>query len=79
MDMLKNIFPYSFKEKNGLGSLIVQLVVYLIVGAIFGALIAILAHIPIIGWIVGICGGLVDLYVTVGMVLSVLHFLGILN
>jgi hypothetical protein len=77
--MVKQIFPYSFKEKAGLISLLVQLLIYLVVGAIAGVLIGVLANIPIIGFIFGFICGLVDLYVTVGMVLSVLHFLGILK
>jgi hypothetical protein len=46
-----------------------------IVGAVAGVLIGILKDIFIIGAIIGACGGLVDVYCTVGIVLSILdHF-----
>ena len=61
METLKKFFPYSFKAKRGLGDLIVMALVYLVVGLIAGAVIGIVSQIPIIGWIIGIVGGLVDL------------------
>jgi hypothetical protein len=74
MDILKKIFPYSFGVKD-LTDMIVKIVVYVIVGAVAGVLIGILKDIFIIGAIIGACGGLVDVYCTVGIVLSILdHF-----
>ena len=79
MDMLKQIFPLSFGKKEDLTGLIVNIVIYLVAGLVASLAIAILAHTPIIGFIIGLLGGLVDLYVLVGIVLSVLDFLELLK
>ena len=55
MDMLKMIWPLSFKVKEkDVTSLVVQLIVSIVVVAIAGVAIGILVKLPIIGWIVGI-------------------------
>ena len=43
------------------------------------AIIGILGHLPLIGWIAGIIGGLLGLYFTVSIVLAVLDFLKVLK
>ena len=79
MDTLKKIFPYSFKAKKDVAALIINILVYLVAGFIAGLLIVILAKVPIVGIIIGICGGLVDLYVVVGIIISVLDYAKILK
>ena len=78
MDILKKVFPYSFGVK-GLGNLIVKVLVYIVVGAIAGFAIGLLAAMPIIGMLVSLICGLIDLYVVVGIVLAVLDFLKVLK
>ncbi len=78
MDVLKKIFPHAFATK-GLGSLIVRIIIYVIIGAIAGVLIGILAKMPIIKIFAGVLGGIVELYVFVGVVISILVFLKILK
>lgn len=80
MDILRKIWPTPFKiqEKNVV-SLIVQLVIFLVICAVVGWLIGILAAIPVLGIIFGLIGGLMELYSTVGIVLCVLKFLGIVK
>lgn len=79
MDLLKKVFPYSFKEIKTVADLIIGILVYLVVGLVVGALIGLLAKLPIIGWIIGIAGGLVDLYCLVGIVLQVLLYTKVLK
>ncbi|MBE6532091.1 MAG: hypothetical protein E7676_01110 [Ruminococcaceae bacterium] len=80
METLKKIFPYSFKAKNSIGALIVNILIQFLICAVVGVLIGICAKIlPIIGWIIGIAGGLVDVYLVVGIVLSVLDYLKVLK
>lgn len=80
MNLIKQLWPTPFKikEKN-LGSLIIQLIIFLIVCAVVGWLMAILSGIPIIGIVFGIIGSLMELYSTVGIVLCVLKFLGLVK
>lgn len=79
METLKKIFPYSFKAKNSVGALIVNILIQFIICAVAGVLIGICAKLPLIGWIIGIVGGLVDVYLVVGIVLSILDYLKVLK
>ena len=79
METLKKLFPYSFKSKNDVGALIVNILIQFLICAVAGVLIGICAKLPIIGWIIGIVGGLVDVYLVVGIVLSVLDYLKVLK
>lgn len=79
MNRLKKFFPYSFNAKSSVGQLAITVIVYLIVGAIAGALVALLSHLPFIGWIIGILGSLVNVYVFVGILLSVLDYFKLLK
>ena len=75
MDALKKLFPYSFTKKKSLGDLIVNIIVYLLVGIVGAALIGLLGNIKLIGFALKIVGWLIDLYVLVGIILSVLHYM----
>ena len=79
METIKKIFPYSFKEKNDIGALIVNILIQFLVGAIAGILIGVLARIPILGIVIVLLGGLIDLYVVAGIVLSILDYLKVLK
>lgn len=79
MDMLKKYFPLSFKTRNSVADLIINIIIYLVIGVVAGALIGILAGLPIIGKIIVIVGGLIDIYVLAGIVISVLDYLKILK
>lgn len=78
MDFLKKLWPTPFKiEKGNVVSFIIQLIIFLVVCAVVGWLIAILADIPIIGLVFGLIGSLMGIYSTVGIVLCILKFLGV--
>ena len=79
MDTLKKLFPLSFKRTDSVGNLIVGILIYLVVGIIGGVAIGILAHIPVVNWVVGIVGALLDLYCVVGIVLQILAFCKVLK
>ena len=70
MEIIKKIFPCSFKEKKDVGALIVTILLHLAVGAVVSAL----SYIPVVGHIIAIFSGLVDLYLTAGIVFSILHY-----
>ncbi|MBE6037078.1 MAG: hypothetical protein E7223_05665 [Clostridiales bacterium] len=79
MEILKNLFPFSFKPKANWKDLLIWVVVLLIADLVCGVIIGILGHLPLIGWIAGIIGGLLGLYFTVSIVLAVLDFLKVLK
>lgn len=78
MDVLKKLFPLSFKAKD-VASLIIYIIIYLVVGAIGGVLIGVLAGLPIIGIIFILIGSLIDIYVLAGIVIAILDYLKVLK
>ena len=79
METLKKIFPLSFKFLDSVANLIIGALVYLVVGVIASVAIGLLAFIPIVGVIVGICGALIDLYVLAGIVILFLAYFKVLK
>lgn len=79
MNLLKALFPFSFTQKNGTAALAVSLIAHILVGAVIGAVIAVLAKVPLVGFIFGIIGGLIDLYVLIGIVLVLLDYFKVLR
>ena len=75
MATLKKLFPYSFKAKKDIGALIVNVLIYLVFDIVAGAIIGLLSDIPLVGLVFGLVGALLGLYVTVGLILSILHYL----
>ena len=78
MDLLKMICPHAFKAKDVMG-LVFALVMYVIVCGICGAIIGFLAGIPIIGLIFSLLGAVLGIYGLVGIVLSILVFLKVVQ
>lgn len=79
MDLLKKIFPLSFKYTKDITSLIIGIIVHLVVLVVGGFAIWVATFVPIIGWLIGALGGLLDVYVAVGVVLQILAFLKVIK
>ena len=79
MDLLKKIFPLSFKYTKDITSLIIGIIVHLVVLVVGGFAIWVATFVPIIGWLIGALGGVLDLYVAVGAVLQILAFLKVIK
>lgn len=79
MDLLKKIFPVSFKYADSIVSLIIGILIYLVGGAIAGTLIGWLGGLPVIGFVFSIVGSVLGIYVVAGIVIQVLKFLKILK
>ena len=87
MDALKKIFPISFKYTKDAANLIIGILIYVVAGIIAGAIIwlsgMITGWIPVIGmlvgWILGLLGSLIDVYVVAGIVIQVLVFAKVLK
>ena len=81
MDLLKKLFPFSFGTKE-VSHLVVRTIIYILavaVGTVLLSIIGILTGIPLVGpilaTVLGVIGGLLDLYCLVGIVLLFLaHF-----
>ncbi|MBE6730950.1 MAG: hypothetical protein E7564_04595 [Ruminococcaceae bacterium] len=88
MDLIKNIWFFSFKvEKKNASSLVVNLIVWVVAAVLAGLVLwlaaALTGWIPLIGGliggIVGFVGGVIEIYSLIGIVLSVLKFLDIVK
>ena len=79
MDLLKKFFPFSFTAKADVTALVVNVIIYLAAGVLIGFAIKLVSIIPIIGFIVGLLGGVIDLYILVGIILSCLDYFKVLK
>lgn len=79
MNMLKKLFPLSFKVKRGVLNLLINLVIQAVVALLIGALIGILASVPVIGVVFAILGSLVDVYLVAGIVIALLYFFDVIK
>jgi len=72
MDTLKKLFPLSFKKKDGIVGLIINIIIHVFADAVAGLIIWLLPFLAFLG-------GLIGLYFTVGIVLSILDYLKVLK
>lgn len=78
MDILKKLFPVSFnaKEKE---PFIISLIIYVVLAVVGGLVLGFLSSIPVVGIIVSIVGGILDLYALIGIVLAILVFVKVIE
>lgn len=78
MELLKKIFPFSFKATD-VASLVITIIAYLAAGVVLGFVIGLVAALPIIGIPFRLLGYLLELYIFAGIVLVVLDHCKILK
>ena len=79
MDLLKKLFPISFKFVDSVANLIIGILIYIIGEAVAGVVIGLLASIPLIGILFGLVGSLVGIYCFAGIVIELLVFFKVLK
>ena len=79
MELLKKIFPISFKYADSVANLIVGILIYVVGAAILGAIFGLLGNAPLVGWLMKLLGSLVGTYSTAGIVIQVLAFTKVLK
>ncbi len=79
MDILKKLFPISFKYAGNVSQLIIGILIYIVGDIVAGAVIGLLTGLPLIGWLFGIVGSLLGLYFTAGIVIELLVFFKVLK
>ncbi len=78
MDLLKQIFPLSFRAKDTT-NLIIVLVIYLAAGFVGSFILGVLGIIPIIKYLFMIIGWVLEIYVFAGIVLTLLDYFKVLK
>ncbi|MBR5290016.1 MAG: hypothetical protein IKU28_03370 [Erysipelotrichaceae bacterium] len=74
MKSFKKYFPFAFTEKKDIAAVVVNVVLHIVAGWIAGIVLGIVGFLPVIGLIAGLAGAVVELYLLVSMVLSVLDY-----
>lgn len=77
MEMLKKLFPFSFKAKNDIRDLLITVLVFIAADLICSVIDKVLGAIPLIGTLVGLVGWIIGLYFFVSIVLAVLDYLNV--
>ena len=78
MRNLKRFFPLSFRPVDA-KALLFTVLIYLFAGGCASTLIYFLSHLWLIGWIFHILSALVSLYIVIGILLSILHYTGVIR
>lgn len=78
MDILKTLFPWSFKNKT-MKDLIVSILIYMAINIVGGFVCALLSGIPLIGFVFSLLSGALGIYTLAGVILASLHFFGVLK
>lgn len=78
MDLLKKLFPLSFKVSE-VKDLVISIIVYALIDVVCGVLIGLLAKIPLIGILFSLVGTLIGIYATAGIVLAILVFVKVIK
>ena len=79
MDILKKLFPVSFRFSDSVANLVIGILIYLVGGAIAGSVIGFLSGIAVIGIVFALVGSVLGIYCLAGIVIEVLVFLDILK
>lgn len=81
MDLLKKLFPLSFQCIGEVSKLVIGIIIYVVLGIIGGVVIGLagLIDLPIVGLLLSLVGGLLDLYITAGIVLAILVYCKVLK
>ena len=78
MDILKSLFPWSFKNKT-MKDLIISILIYMAINIVGGLVFGLLSAIPLIGFVFSLLGGALGIYTLAGVILASLHFFGLLK
>ena len=81
MDILKKLFPLSFKMTGSVSNLVIGAIIYVVVGIVGGAALGLigLLQLPLLGALLGIVGAVIDLYVVGGIVVMFLYHFKVLK
>jgi len=79
MDLLKKLFPLSFKCADTVANLVIGILIYVVAGAGAGVLLGWLSLIPLVGLIFSLISTVLGIYCLAGIVIEVLLFAKVLK
>ena len=79
MDILKKIFPVSFRFSDTVANLVIGILIYVLGGVVAGVLLGVVPNFPVIGLITSLTGSIISVYGTGGIVILILSFTKVLK
>jgi hypothetical protein len=74
MDSIKKFFPLAFKTKADVKHLLISVLVQVALDVVSGTIFGLLAEIPVVGGIIGIVGGIVSIYFTLSILITIIDY-----
>lgn len=78
MDMLKKIFPFSFKFETT-QQFVWTIILYVAVNVVVSIVLSFMGRIPFVGWVFSIANYATYLYCLGGIVISILNKVGVIK
>lgn len=79
MDIIKKIWLFSFREKKDVAALVITVILHVVAGVVLGFAIGLLGALPFAGTIISLVCGLIDLYITAGIVFCFLDYFKVIK
>ena len=79
MDILKKVFPLSFRFTGSVANLIIGVLIYLAVSAVLGVVLGFVGQLPLMKLVADLTGSLVGVYSTGGIVIMFLYHFKVLK
>ena len=79
MDILKKIFPLSFRFTGSVSNLVIGVIIYVVASAILGVTLGFLAQLPLMKLVADLTSSLVGVYSTGGIVIMFLYHFHVLK
>lgn len=78
MDFIKKLFPQAMQAKD-LKGLLIAILIYVIVNLVGGFVLGLLAKLPLVGFVFGLVGWVLNIYCAVGIIVAILVFFKIVK
>ncbi|MBO5511869.1 MAG: hypothetical protein J6B24_09065 [Clostridia bacterium] len=79
MDILKKIFPLSFRFTGSVSNLVIGVIIYLAASAVLGVLLCFVGQLPLMKLVADLTSSLVGVYCTGGIVIMFLYHFHVLK
>jgi hypothetical protein len=79
MDVLKKIFPLSFRFTGSVSNLVIGVIIYVVISAVLGVALGFLAQFPLMKLVADLTSSLVGIYTTGGIVIMFLYHFHVLK
>ena len=79
MDILKKVFPLSFRFTGSVANLIIGVLIYVVASAVLGVLLGFMGQLPLMKLVADLTGSLVGVYSTGGIVIMFLYHFKVLK